>query len=251
MNVADCSKPGLAVSASSVTSKDGEGSVTLALTRASSGAAFDPATFSVMAFTAASRCRPISPSASTPSRRHRDHRCSTICRRGRTRSPSRRSRHQRRRWPTAPSRRLWVEDERLRSPRYHHLPDHDRPLRQREGAGGQHRRLRPAAQAADLDGVKAPPSTKECSARSGVNTLVALAALPEPDRHLRRQRRPPVQQSYHGYWPSQPRTIEDLYGGEEALDAVDQRRACARLCASSSTWCRTTSTRSIPTRRST
>ena len=57
---------------------------------------------------------------------------------------------------------------RLRPPRHDHLPDHDRPLRQRAGPGRRRpRRLRPAAPERRPRRREGRASTPACSARSG------------------------------------------------------------------------------------
>jgi glycosidase len=69
-----------------------------------------------------------------------------------------------------------------------------------------------------LDGVRAAIERGDFD-RLGVSTLWLSPVVQNPTgRHVGRDGR--LYEAYHGYWPSQPRTVEPALGGEAALDAL-------------------------------
>jgi glycosidase len=213
VDVADCSKPGLAISGSTV-SKAGEGSVTLALTRATSGAAFAPGSFSVtshdgaaihsdppvidaQAGTATMALHQLPKGKNTLTIEAKDVN-GTLA-------------------DTAVAT-LWVEDE--------PFDLHDTITYQimvdrfaNEQGPVPNPTPTPASRAGgNLAGVKAALDSGMFSAL-GVNTLWLSPLYQNPTGTFAGNDGRPYS-SYHGYWPSEPRTIEDLYGGEDALDTL-------------------------------
>ena len=70
----------------------------------------------------------------------------------------------------------------------------------------------------DLDGVVAAVEEGTFQ-RLGVNTLWLSPLYENPDkREVGRDGH--LAEPYHGYWPSEPRTVEKRFGGEEALDRL-------------------------------
>ncbi len=212
VNVADCSKPGLAVSASSAT-KDGEGSVSLALTRASSGAAFDATSFSVTSFTGAAvhADSPVVDAAAGTA---------TIALHGLPKGKNTltfEAKDTGGALADTAVATLWVEDTAFDlhdTITYQIMID-----RFANAKGPVSTPATPASRAGgDLAGVKAAIDAGMFSAL-GVNTLWLTPLYQNPTGTFAGNDGRPYS-SYHGYWPSQPRTVEDLFGGEDALDAV-------------------------------